>query len=103
VADVLAGPAAEPGPTGVAAGIRDAVRCVEPAEAPGLTTADGADRVWHGSNLTLTISVKRPCGRTAISFGAAIPRDQASASVTVEGMGAPGARCRHQAVAFWRA
>ena len=62
---------------------------VEPAEAARLAAADGAE-AGHGANLTLTISVKRPLGRTAISVGAAIWRDQASASVTVRGTGMPG-------------
>ena len=85
----------------VAAGVGGLEDGVEPAVAAGLAAADGAD--GHGANLTLAISVKRPLGRTAISLGAAIWRDQARASVTVCGTGMPGARCRHQATAFCRA
>ena len=101
MADVLAGPAAEPAAGAVAARVADLEAGVEPAEAARLAAADGAE--GHGANLALTISVKRPLGRTAISVGAAIWRDQASASVTVRGTGMPGARWRHQATAFCRA
>jgi hypothetical protein len=101
MADVLAGPAAEPAAGAVAARVEDLEAGVEPAETARLAVADGAE--GHGANLTLTISVKRPLGRTAISVGAAIWRDQASASVTVEGTGMPRARWRHQATAFCRA
>jgi hypothetical protein len=54
-------------------------------------------------NLTLTISMKRPLGRTAIPVGAMSLPLRASASVTVEGMAEPGARWRHHATAFCRA
>lgn len=101
MADVLAGPAAEPPAGAVATAVGHSVPGVEPAVAAGFAAADGAER--HGANLTLTISVNRPLGRTAISVGAAIWRDQASASVTVCGTGMPCARCRHHATAFCRA
>ena len=103
VTDVLTGAAAEPTPAEVAAGIRDGEFRVEPAEAPRLAAADGAEAGGHGSNLTLTISVKRPLGRTAISVGAASWPERASASVTSAGTGSPRPRWRHQATAFWRA
>ena len=103
MADVLAGPAAEPAAGVVSTRIGDLEAGVEPPEAAGFAAADGAEAEGHGANLTLAISVKRPLGRTAISLGAAIWRDQASASVTVCGTGMPGARCRHQATAFCRA
>ena len=103
MADVLTGAAAEPVPAVVSAGVGGLEAGVEPAVAAGLAAADGAEVEGHGANLTLTISVNRPLGRTAISVGAAIWRDQASASVTVCGTGMPCARCRHQATAFCRA
>jgi hypothetical protein len=101
MADVLAGAAAEPATGAVAPSVDDLEAAVEPAEAPRLAAADGAAR--HGANRALTISVKRPLGRTAISVGVAIWREKASASVTVRGAGSPGARWRHQATAFCRA
>jgi hypothetical protein len=100
---VLTGAAAEPAPGGVAARIRDGEFRIELAEAPRLAAADGAEAGGHGSNLTLTISVKRPLGRTAISDGALIWPLRASASVTSAGTGSPRPRCRHQATAFCRA
>ena len=101
MADVLAGPAAEPAAGAVATWVGHLEAGVEPAVTAGLAAADGAD--GHGANLTLAISVKRPLGRTAISVGTEIWRDQASASVTEHGTGIPGARWRHHATAFWRA
>ena len=101
MADVLAGPAAEPAAGMVTAAVGDLEAGIEPSVGAWLAAADGAE--GHGANLTLTISVKRPCGRTEISLGEAIRADQASASVTVCGTGMPCARCRHHATAFCRA
>ena len=55
MADVLAGPAAEPPAGAVATAVGHSVPGVEPAVAAGFAAADGAER--HGANLTLTISV----------------------------------------------
>jgi hypothetical protein len=101
MADVLAGAAAEPMTAAVASGVGRPEPGVEPAVAAGLAAADGAE--GHGANLTLTISVKRPFRRTAISLGAWSSQVRASASATEWGTADPGARCRHQATAFCRA
>ena len=92
MADVLAAPAAEPAAGAVSTRVGNLEAGVEPPEAAGLAAAGGAGAERHGANLVLTISVKRPLGRTAMSVGAATWRDQASASVTVAGTGTPCAR-----------